>query len=81
MEVKCNNVRVKARISAEQPSKTSAANSSDMPSEETQQALGSEYHSNAVSWSELQDLLHQLESDLKRHIEFRFARQGKEKRP
>ncbi|MDK1286630.1 hypothetical protein [Pseudoalteromonas umbrosa] len=81
MEVKCNNVRVKARISDEQPSQSAAANPSDMPSEETQQVPQSEYHSNAVSWSELQDLLHQLESDLKRHIEFRFARQGKEKRP
>ncbi|AOT08508.1 hypothetical protein [Pseudoalteromonas luteoviolacea] len=81
MEVKCNNVRVKARIRADQPSQSTVANTGDMSSEETQQSSQSEYYSNTVSWSELQDLLHQLESDLKRHIEFRFARQGKEKRP
>ncbi|KZN66646.1 hypothetical protein N473_09640 [Pseudoalteromonas luteoviolacea CPMOR-1] len=81
MEVKCNNVRVKARIRADEPAQSTVANSTGVSSDEAQQSSQSEFYSNAVSWSELQDLLHQLESDLKRHIEFRFARQGKEKRP
>ncbi|KID56761.1 hypothetical protein JF50_12690 [Pseudoalteromonas luteoviolacea] len=81
MEVKCNNVRVKARIHADEPAQSTVENSASVSGNEAQQSPQSEYYSNTVSWSELQDLLHQLESDLKRHIEFRFARQGKEKRP
>ncbi|KZN59739.1 hypothetical protein [Pseudoalteromonas luteoviolacea] len=76
MEIKCNQVHVKARIRADQPS--DAAESS---AESSHQAPAIEKHSNALGRYEVQELLCQLEADLKRHIEFRFAKFGKEKRP
>ncbi|KZW99892.1 hypothetical protein JL49_14790 [Pseudoalteromonas luteoviolacea] len=77
MEIKCNQVHVKARIRADQSGDAAAESSADS----SQQAPAIEKHSNAVGRYEVQELLCQLEADLKRHIEFRFAKFGKEKRP
>ncbi|TQF70953.1 hypothetical protein [Pseudoalteromonas luteoviolacea] len=77
MEIKCNQVHVKARIRADQASESTGDNSS----EPSQQAPAPEQHSNAIGRYEIQELLCQLEADLKRHIEFRFAKFGKDKRP
>ncbi|MBQ4812916.1 hypothetical protein A7985_02940 [Pseudoalteromonas luteoviolacea] len=77
MEIKCNQVHVKARIRADQPSDATADNTNGS----SQQIPAIEKHSNALGRYEVQELLCQLEADLKRHIEFRFAKFGKEKRP
>ncbi|MBQ4839616.1 MULTISPECIES: hypothetical protein [Pseudoalteromonas] len=81
MEIKCNQVRVRARIRADRPAQPAEPSSGGMSNDAQKQAPQAEHFSNTVNRVELQDLLCQLESDIKRHIEFRFARQGKEKRP
>ncbi|MCF2858019.1 hypothetical protein L1286_11100 [Pseudoalteromonas sp. SMS1] len=77
MEIKCNQVHVKARIRANQANEPT----DDNASEPSLQTPAPEQHSNSLGRYEIQALLCQLEADLKRHIEFRFAKFGKEKRP